>query len=126
MLSLQTQNNEYLRGCIYTRKGEYCEIYIKNNIQNVAAFVARAYLTPKVELVDSLDCLVLSTMGMFLDQIYSQEYRSELLEHLIPMQQNIEEIPAVEVADMDYEECYGVEKDEYLTWITESTGYCFN
>lgn len=125
MLSLEINNEEILRGCIYSRTGEYCEVYIKNTLENVAAFVARAYSVPKVQLVDSFDCLVLSTMGNFLDQIFNQEYRVELLDKLIPMQTGEVDTPEVELADINYEECYGTTKEEYIDWVIETTGYDF-
>lgn len=125
MLSEKIENQETLRGCIYNREGMYCEVYIKNNLTNVAAFVARAYSVPKVQLIDALDCLVLSTMGNFLDTIFDEEYRIALLEKLIPMQTGEVDIPEVEVADMDYEECYGTSKEQHLEWITDTMGYEF-
>lgn len=125
MLSEGINNQKILRGCIYNRSGEYCEVYIENTITNVAAFVARAYSVSKVQLIDALDCLVLSTMGNFLDTIFNEEYRVELLEELIPMQTGEIDVPEIKVAELDYEECYGTSKEEYIAWVTETTGYDF-
>lgn len=125
MFSEGINEAKILRGCIYDYSGMYCEVYIKNEITNVAAFVARGSSVSKIQLVDSLDCMVLSTMGNFLDSIFSEEYRIALLEELIPMQTGEVDVPEVEVADLDYEECYGTSKEEYLNWITETTGYEF-
>lgn len=111
-----------LRGCIYNKEGVYCEVYIKNTIENIAAFIARGYAVPKLELVDTMDCLVLDTFGSFLNTIFDMDFRTELLEVLLPMQLG-DDIPPVELSELDYEEMYSCSQEEYIEWVKDTTGY---
>ena len=125
MLSNSIKNDEMLVGCIYGYDGKYCELYIKNSIKNVAAFVSRAQYVAKVDVVDMADRFVLSTNGGFLASIFDMDYRADLLEELIPMQTCETETPEIEIANIDFEEFYGMNQKDYLNWITETTGYEF-
>lgn len=126
MFSSSIENQKILKGCIYSKDGRYRAVYIKNTIENIAAFIARASSVPKVELIDMADCFVLGTMGSYLNTIFDQgEFRVKLLEKLIPMQTGELDIPEIKVSYDNYEEMYGVTKEEYLKWITENTGYVF-
>lgn len=126
MFSSSIENQKILKGCIYSKDGRCCAVYIENTMENIAAFIARASNVPKVELIDIADCFVLGTMGSYLDSIFDQgEFRVKLLEKLIPMQTGELDIPEIKVSDDNYEEMYGVTKEEYLKWITENTGYVF-
>ena len=124
MFTQSIEKEKGLRGCIYDKKGKYHEIYIKNSIRNIAAFIARASYVSKIELVDSLDCLILDTFGGYLNTVFDSGYRIQLLEKLIPMQAGEVDIPDIEFPSA-YLERYNFEIEDYLNTITEFTGYKF-
>jgi len=60
-----------------------------NTLENIANVVAS--LTYSAKLVDeSTDCIILTTIGNFLDSVPNQAFRNELLYYLIPKQMTME------------------------------------
>lgn len=70
----------------YTEDHEVTELH---GIKEVAKFICNKGMYGDLKIVTALDQPLLSTMGVFLDQVFDVQYREELLEVLIPMQQNI-------------------------------------
>ena len=111
-------------GYIYNKEGEYISILLKDDIENIASFVARCSPLAKVTVTDIFDDMILTTMGNFLDKIYDLEYREKLLEKLYPLQ-----IGASEPNDIEFLytgediEKYGMNKEEFIKFVEDKLDY---
>lgn len=61
-----------------------------HNVKEVAEFICREGMKGDVRIVDADSCFFLDTFGIYINRIVDMEYRLELLEVLIPMQQKLD------------------------------------
>lgn len=72
-------------GYVY-RAGSREKYWFNGTPENIASFLMRFPDADKIILTDSLDMLVLNTIGNFIDTCPDKERLSQILAHLVPMQ----------------------------------------
>lgn len=79
------QNYDRVYGYVYQdgRRRDYC---FENKPEYLASFIMMHPEAQKMIITDSLDCLILNTIGTFVDRCPDQKLLQEILETLLPMQ----------------------------------------
>lgn len=76
----------------YTNLIGYSESTVKDlhGIEEVAKFICEEGLNGDVEIITSDGDLFITTYGIYLDKVADADYRSELVEVLVPMQKKLD------------------------------------
>lgn len=116
--------NEIVRGYIYNKEGKYIEVKLCNTIENIANFIARCSSSSRVVVTDAFDQFMVSSLGNFLDQVYSPEYREELLKSLLPKQLGSSDAEDVKfIFDEDDESYFNCTKEKFIQFVKDKTSY---
>lgn len=80
-----SQNYDRAYGYVYKDDGrsEYC---FENKPEYLASFIMTHPKADRIIITDSLDCLILNTIGTFIDRCPNQNLLQEILKALLPMQ----------------------------------------
>lgn len=84
-LEVLSKNHDLVYGYVYHDKGrsEYC---FQNKPEYLASFIMLHPEANKIIITDTLDCLILNTIGTFVDRCTDQGLLQEILKTLLPMQ----------------------------------------
>ena len=84
-LETLSQNYNLAYGYVYHNEGrsEYC---FENKPEYLASFIMRHPEADRIIITDTLDCLILNTIGTFVDRCPDQGLLQEILKTLLPMQ----------------------------------------
>ncbi|MGL5254525.1 MAG: resolvase [Brevinema sp.] len=80
-----SQNYDLAYGYVYQNdvRSEYC---FENKPEYLASFIMTHPKADRIIITDSLDCLILNTIGTFIDRCPNQNLLQEILKTLLPMQ----------------------------------------
>lgn len=85
------ERNNIVRGYVYPYEGSRREYWFEHSPSNIANFIMKYEDAREIVLTDSMDSLILNTMGNFIDRCPDQELLQQILPYLIPMQMGEEE-----------------------------------
>ena len=80
------ERHNLVRGYVYPYEGYRSEYWFENSPSNIANFIMQHRDAREIILTDTMDNLILNTMGEFIDRCPDQELLQQILPHLIPMQ----------------------------------------
>ncbi len=105
--------NNLVRGYVYPYEGYRSEYWFENSPSNIANFIMQHTDAREIILTDTMDNLILNTMGEFIDRCRDQALLQQVLPHLIPMQcgeRQPEDIPIATDAEVEayFDQCGGM------------------
>ncbi|NNJ28577.1 resolvase [Lacrimispora defluvii] len=80
------ERHNLVRGYVYPYEGYRSEYWFERAPSNIANFIMRHSDAREIILTDTMDNLILNTMGEFIDRCPDQALLQQILPHLIPMQ----------------------------------------
>lgn len=80
------ERDNLVRGYVYPYQGYRSEYWFERSPSNIANFIMQHRDAREIILTDTMDNLILNTMGEFIDRCPDQEFLQQILPHLIPMQ----------------------------------------
>ena len=80
------ERHNLVRGYVYPYEGYRSEYWFERSPSNIANFIMRHSNVREIILTDTMDNLILNTMGEFIDRCPDQALLQQILPHLIPMQ----------------------------------------
>lgn len=92
------ERNNLIRGYVYPYEGHRSEYWFENSPSNIANFIMQHGDAHEIILTDTVDNLILNTMGNFIDRCPDQELLQKILPYLIPMQKGETELKEFPVA----------------------------
>jgi adenosyl cobinamide kinase/adenosyl cobinamide phosphate guanylyltransferase len=75
-----------VRGYVYPHEGYRSEYWFEESPSNIANFIMQHADAREIILTDTMDNLILNTIGEFIDRCPDQELLQQILPHIIPMQ----------------------------------------
>lgn len=115
-ISAMFERHNLVRGYVYPYKGHRSEYWFDHSPTNIANFIMQHREAREIILTDTMDNLILNTIGEFIDRCKDEEVLPKILEHLIPMQMGDAEPQEISVAtDAEVEAyfnmCDGIKMD---------------
>jgi len=101
--------------CGFVYYGNTCEEYwFQGTPENIAAFIARFPNADRMVLTDTMDELVLDTIGWYIDTCPDKRLLEEVKKHLIPIQMGMAEpgeffCPTIKEENAYYDEKQGMD-----------------
>lgn len=80
------ERHNLVRGYVYPYEGYRSEYWFENSPSNIANFIMQHRDAREIILTDTMDRLILNTIGEFIDRCPDQAFLQQILPHLIPMQ----------------------------------------
>lgn len=80
------ERDNLIRGYVYPYEGYRSEYWFEHSPSNIANFIMQHSDAREIILTDTMDNLILNTMGEFIDRCPDQELLQQILPQLIPMQ----------------------------------------
>ena len=80
------ERDNLIRGYVYPYEGCRSEYWFERSPSNISNFIMQHNDAREIILTDTMDRLVLNTMGTFIDRCPDQKFLQEILPHLIPIQ----------------------------------------
>lgn len=101
-----------IRAYVYPHKGYRSEYWFEKSPTNIANFIMQHKDVQEIILTDTMENLVLNTIGEFIDRCSDQVLLLEILLHLIPMQLGEDEPQIISVATAAEVEAYFEKQNE--------------